>query len=230
MFMIWGRNRNLTDFWINFFLRAQGIFGLGVFFLRRKKSLLFFLVIFAFGTIGLLAEDPQFLDSPMKKEFKQKVEIRSAPPPEPLKKPSEISEVLSADLLPAQMPLPNEIMAATFQGSGQGLAFRSGDGSATDQLIQEVRSQKRPPRVLSRPEMDYPSSARAKNQQGFVIFKILVGLQGQLQQIKIVRSEPPGVFDETILQAVKAWKFQPGLLDGKVSELWLTQKVRFQID
>ena len=52
----------------------------------------------------------------------------------------------------------------------------------------------------------------------------------KLFKSEIIESEPQGVFDRSVLDSLSTWKFVPGLQKGEQVAMWLTQKVRFQLD
>ncbi len=61
----------------------------------------------------------------------------------------------------------------------------------------------------------YPEKALKMGVGGFVRFKMNVNEDGSPYDIKIVASEPVGLFDEASLEAVKKWIFKPELKNGK---------------
>lgn len=85
------------------------------------------------------------------------------------------------------------------------------------------------PQVISRRDPVYPYSARQKNLSGIVMLKFLVTPEGNVQQVSVVQSNPPGVFDDAAIQAVSAWRFKPGTLDGEAVSTWMAIPLRFKL-
>lgn len=85
------------------------------------------------------------------------------------------------------------------------------------------------PQVISRRDPVYPYSARQKNLSGIVILKFLVTPEGNVEQVSVVQSNPPGVFDDAAIQAISAWRFKPGTLDGEAVSTWMTIPLRFKL-
>lgn len=195
-----------------------------------KLAFIFGGITLAMGLVVLIAEDPRLLENYETKPFKQKVELKAPPPVEKVQPPEAAPDAPSADLLPTAPPVPMEALAATFQGQGSGPGIRSGSGSGNEEFLNQLRSQDRAPRVLTRAPLEYPSQAKSKGIEGYVIFKVLVGTKGEVIESKIMKSEPAGVFDSLVQESVLKWKFEPGLLQGKITSLWMTQKVRFELD
>ncbi len=84
-----------------------------------------------------------------------------------------------------------------------------------------------PPRALARTTPPYPFKARQRGIEGFVEVKLLVKEDGSVGSVDIVRSEPPGVFDEAALQAVPHWTFTPGRIEGRAVPSWVITRVVF---
>lgn len=119
----------------------------------------------------------------------------------------------------------------TYQGTNSAAGgFSPADGESTRTLLKEIQNQTRPPQVSQRKAPEYPDQAKRQNLEGFVLVRILVGVNGELIKTEIIDSQPLGVFDRSVLDAVAGWKYTPGLQEGRQVSMWLTQKVRFQLD
>ncbi len=71
----------------------------------------------------------------------------------------------------------------------------------------------------------YPPEAEQQHIQGRVKVRLDVNLEGDVTNAQILISEPPGVFDEAVLTAVRQYKFKK---DG--TEYQADQEVLFKID
>jgi TonB family protein len=61
----------------------------------------------------------------------------------------------------------------------------------------------------------YPRDALQRSIQGVVDMHLEIRPDGTVAEAKVIRSEPPGVFDKAALTAIRKWKFQPKIVDGK---------------
>jgi TonB family protein len=71
----------------------------------------------------------------------------------------------------------------------------------------------------------YPPEAEAQHIQGRVKVRLSVDLEGNVTDVELLFSEPPGVFDEAVLTAVKQYKFKK---DGTTYQA--DQEIVFKID
>ncbi|OQP78134.1 energy transducer TonB [Xanthomonas phaseoli pv. syngonii LMG 9055] len=76
----------------------------------------------------------------------------------------------------------------------------------------------------------YPPNAVAAGVAGFVELQIAVSAAGTPEHIAIVRSTPTGVFDQTVLDAARHWRFTPALEDGKAVASEVRVPVKFELD
>ena len=51
----------------------------------------------------------------------------------------------------------------------------------------------------------------------------------RLDNVVLIDSEPPGVFDRAAIQAVYKWKFKPRIQDGKAVPVRAEQTVNFKL-
>lgn len=68
---------------------------------------------------------------------------------------------------------------------------------------------------LVRVEPDYPRKAAEQGIEGWVVLRFDIGTAGQVQNAKVVKAQPPRVFDKSALRAVKRWKYRPTIVKGK---------------
>lgn len=54
---------------------------------------------------------------------------------------------------------------------------------------------------------------------------------GATDNIRVIASEPQGVFDREVVRAVKQWKYRPRVVDGKPRPSYnVTERVSFKLD
>lgn len=71
------------------------------------------------------------------------------------------------------------------------------------------------PRPIAKVAPEYPAQARSRKIEGFVELEFLVTTNGSAEEIRVVRSEPEGLFDRNAVRALMRWKFKPAERDGK---------------
>lgn len=78
---------------------------------------------------------------------------------------------------------------------------------------------------------NYPPRAVRRNIEGFVTVKFTVTKTGDVDTIQIAQSEPAGVFDESVMAAVKKYKFQPRIVNGEPVETKdVERKIVFKLE
>lgn len=102
-------------------------------------------------------------------------------------------------------------------------------GPAGGDFVFDATELDTPPTAVVRTNPVYPYRARQRNIQGSVEVRFLVGTDGGISDITILRSEPEGLFDDAVLKAVPGWRFRPGVLDGKAVPSWVVTSVEFQL-
>jgi protein TonB len=64
-------------------------------------------------------------------------------------------------------------------------------------------------RAISTPQPTYPPEALRSGTSGEVIVELTVDVDGAIASARVVRGNPPRVFDRAAVAAVKRWRFQP---------------------
>ena len=73
----------------------------------------------------------------------------------------------------------------------------------------------------------YPEMARAARVSGVVILETVIGPDGRVTDVKILRSVP--LLDDAALEAVRQWEYTPTLLNGVPVPVIMTVTVNFQL-
>jgi TonB family protein len=76
-----------------------------------------------------------------------------------------------------------------------------------------LTSKAQPPQILSRVDPAYSDEARTAKVNANVLMVLVVGIDGIPQDVHILRAAGFGL-DETAVEAVRLWRFQPGLKAG----------------
>lgn len=106
---------------------------------------------------------------------------------------------------------------------GKGLLGDGGDVVMTDDSVDV------PPRPLMQGPMQYPARAKAAGVTGYVLLSVLIGPTGQVEKVKVLESQPSGVFDDIAVAGVQGWKFEPATYKGENVRVWAKQRVRFDL-
>jgi protein TonB len=84
------------------------------------------------------------------------------------------------------------------------------------------------PEKLSGPNPLYPEAARRARIQGVVVLECIIGKDGSVKDVKVLRGLPLGL-TESAEDAVKKWKFKPSTLNEKPVEVLYILTVRFNL-
>ncbi len=90
-------------------------------------------------------------------------------------------------------------------------------------------STSRPPDLVSAGGVVYPVDAKDKKVEGYVRVAYDVSVDGSVTNVRVIESDPPGVFDEAAVAAVRGWRFHPAISDGKPVVKELVSRVNFKL-
>jgi TonB family protein len=85
-----------------------------------------------------------------------------------------------------------------------------------------------PPTVIQRVEPQYSEEARKARYQGTVVLEVIIRRDGTVDIQRIVRSLGFGL-DENAIQALKQWRFRPGMRNGVPVDVSLNIEVAFNL-
>ena len=181
------------------------------------------------GAIEAIAASPkiEFVRLRRDTEVEQKVRVKpQIAKPEP---PPDAVEVAAAQ---KQSVLPGADVAALSPsvdfsaygdgpgGGGFGASQLAAAGGVDRDAVPQVRIQP-----------DYPVGARQRGIEGWVDVQFTVGVDGSVRDPIVLAAEPPDVFDRAALQAIKGWKYNPKIEDGKPVERHdLKVRIRFELE
>jgi protein TonB len=188
------------------------------------------------GTVVLINLFSDSLDD-SRAEARQQIALeRKKPPPEqqvqkpkPKPKPKRSNRAppnpltgLDTSLSGVDMGLPG--FSADDLGGLEGDLLGDGSGLVmTDDTVDQ------PPRAAYQAPVSYPPRARASGIEGYVVFSLLIGITGEIEQVKVVESHPEGLFIEAATQGINQWKFEPAMYQGQAVRAWAKQRIRFDL-
>jgi periplasmic protein TonB len=81
----------------------------------------------------------------------------------------------------------------------------------------------------TRTRVDYPIEARRRREQGTVVLRVLVGVDGVPQIVEIESSSGSSRLDTAARNAVRNWSFRPGTRDGVAQSAWARIPIAFDL-
>ncbi|MGH8565519.1 MAG: energy transducer TonB [Gammaproteobacteria bacterium] len=173
------------------------------------------------------------------------VRLKEEPPPEPERprplpekqpplpdRPLDMPKLAMPQMKPPRLPklsvptaavhVPLALSGGPFLGE---VGVASGDvGFTLDDL--EIEENVVP---LYRASPLYPPRALRARLDGSVLVEFIITPEGLVHSATIVRADPPEVFDNAVLTAVKKWKFKPKIVGGHAVPRRARQEVRFSL-
>ena len=164
--------------------------------------------------------------------------VSFAVPPPPPRKPPARKKARPKPKRSARQPPPAPVVGAHLSGLDLGLdAFAmAGDDEARallgelDDVVMTSESVDSLPRPSRQVAPDYPERARRQGLSGSVELRLMVGVDGAVREVEVLSAQPPGVFDQAAVAAVRQWRFQPATYEGRPVAIRVTQTLRFGFD
>jgi len=158
-------------------------------------------------------------------EVEEKIRVKPQiekpePPPsaENVATSEKVSVMPGADL--AALAPSVDYSGAGEGGGGFGAASLAVGGGVDRDAVPQVRIQP-----------DYPIQARQRKIEGWVDVQFTVGADGSVRNPIVIGAEPKALFDRAALQAVKGWKYNPKIEDGRpVERRDLKVRIRFKLE
>jgi protein TonB len=148
--------------------------------------------------LPLAAPEPKPEPKPIKS-----TKPKPAPPP---KKPDPAPIVAAETPAPAQVEVAQPEPAPRVEPSASPPVAEPQPAPAPPPLLE-------PPRFdmayLNNPAPDYPAFSRRLGEQGRVLLRVLVNVEGIAEQVEIKESSGSRRLDQAALEAVKKWRFIP---------------------
>ena len=180
------------------------------------------------------------LKKPDTEQPKEEVEQEKEPPP-----PAPIMENVNIaapamDDAPALAPMSlSDLESALAPGGGGGMfggggGFQSGRiggkgggglGADMDQAFSMADLDQKP-RAVYQPAPVYPAALRSRKIDGVVTVIFVVDSNGRVANAKVEKSSDPA-FDKPALDAVRKWKFEPAMKEGRKVSAKMRAPIRF---
>ncbi len=154
-------------------------------------------------------------------------EVEEVRPPPEEKPPEEKPPELNSEAPP---PLNLSVSLEVAVGTGGMLpmaGFQAGEGGAGLDAF-DVADLERRPEVISQVPPAYPAELRKARIEGMVTIVLLLDDEGRVQDPRVENSSRPE-FEKPALEAVRRWRFKPGMKEGKPVKTYLRIPIRFRI-
>lgn len=113
-------------------------------------------------------------------------------------------------------------------GSGDGPGVGPGKGGGIGGGVFRVGGGVSAPRAIATPDPEYSEEARKAKYQGVVMLWLIVGPDGRPRDMRVARSLGMGL-DQKALEAVRQWRFEPAMKDGKPVAVQINVEVNFRL-
>jgi TonB family protein len=77
------------------------------------------------------------------------------------------------------------------------------------------------------PQPEYPEAARAAGTTGEVVLKIVIGENGRVERVQVLRGDP--LFADAAVAAVKRWRYTPAKVDGESVSCYRVLRIPFRL-
>lgn len=204
-------------------------------------------VTMTWGSLMLVAwmnDDPSPTAHEEAHEGRRTVPVLPPPtPPTPSDAPSrdpsaaDASRPAAVPSVTAPSPAPPQIagLAPTAGPGGMPLGGPGGSlpsmgtlpgSSLPDEAVSEATVAARP---KSRPKPRYPLLAQRQGVEGSVTLRLRIDASGRVVDAVVVKSDPPGTFDDAALQTARRYRFTPARRGGEAVDSTLQQTIRFEL-
>lgn len=119
-------------------------------------------------------------------------------------------------------------VAATTPGRGSSTADAARGQRKEGAASQEGYSEAMPRYRENRPPV-YPGTARQRGYEGDVLIAAEVRADGRIGTVRVTRTSGYPTLDESALEAVKMWRFEPARRLGSAVNVWVEIPIRFKL-
>jgi protein TonB len=75
----------------------------------------------------------------------------------------------------------------------------------------------------------YPGTARQRGYEGDVLIAAEIRADGRIGTVRVKRSSGYASLDDSALEAVRAWRFEPARRMGAAVDAWVEIPIRFKL-
>lgn len=163
-----------------------------------------------------IVKQEEALRKRLEEEFPTPTPIPPTPTPTETATPTATATATRVPPTATPVPSPTPIPPTATPAVREGDIVSPGPG-----VVIPVPIQQDPP--------EYPRMAHKMERQGVVEAEILVGVNGSVEDIRIIKVDPRGLgFEEATEAAVKKWRYKPATKLGVKVRMWVTIRVPFK--
>lgn len=154
-----------------------------------------------------------------------------APPPRPMPPPPPLQAAPPPPLPsiePAPVPAPTPVAAAPVAPAAP--AIEAATVSAAPAAPAKVELPSSNAAYLNNPKPSYPALSRRLGEQGKVVVRVLIGVDGTAQQAEIRTSSGYPRLDQAALATVRSWRYVPGKRGGVPEAMWFNVPINFVLE
>ncbi|MDO4936688.1 MAG: TonB family protein [Sutterellaceae bacterium] len=130
--------------------------------------------------------------------------VAPMPPPQPLTLDFKAPNALPSEVRLSQWqtkPVKNTSVFSVPQFSFEATQSAAPVTNVTSSVVAARPTLRTPPQ--------YPPKARQQGIEGNVVMDLLIGTDGMVKEVKVVRETPPEIFRRSAIRAVHRWRFVP---------------------
>ena len=161
------------------------------------------------------AEKPQAAPTPPKPQ---------ATPPKPQAQVAPQPLPTSPEPAPVLAPAPVAAAAPAIEASTVAAAPAAPPAPARIELPSSDAA------YLNNPKPSYPALSRRLGEQGKVVVRVLIGVDGRAQQAEIRSSSGYERLDQAALATVRSWRYVPGTRNGVPEAMWFNVPINFVLE
>lgn len=145
----------------------------------------------------------------------------------PVKKPDDVSlsAIQTASFPGITVPAKNDTTVMEFKGKSY--SMNSDNTNETQNHSSYVNTVIAYPLYKENTPPVYPEIARVRGYEGIVLLSAEILPSGRVGEIKIRKSSGYAILDQSALQAVKPWKFEPAKKAGSPFTAWVELPIKF---
>ena len=100
------------------------------------------------------------------------------------------------------------------------------DGPEEEEILEFWKVEEKPT-LKKNVKPKYPEIARKAGHEGKVFVKFMVGRNGRVQQVQVLRGQE--IFRQSAIDAVMQFVFSPAMQNDKPVNVWMTQAITFKL-
>lgn len=167
-----------------------------------------------------MKEEPHIETKQRQLPDKPKPPEKTPPPPKMLQQAQEVKSP-KPRLSAPNIKVPLNIDGVPYLGGVAGQPAPMAASPNVSEYAQVAPLVRIPPR--------YPRSASRRGIEGSVRVAFTITKDGVVTNARVLKADPPGVFDKAALRAIKKWKFAPKIIDGQAVEQKAAQEIKFKM-